>query len=187
MIPEGRVLIDTAKSFVFNEGGLKGVLMASRLSGLSPNLTGRFTSGTLISAYEVYEAVREGIAVPFRKSDPEVVRRFADLKKADRGGMMLQPVPGLYEEVLRAAIATMQGTTAAVKAAAYLFSELDRLKILQMDFFEDNEKITDRRQLTPDPAVRTEFFRLLDAARQHASARLSALCHSGRWASRHDR
>ncbi len=39
MIPEGRVLIDTAKSFVYTEGGLKGVLMASRLSGLSPNLT----------------------------------------------------------------------------------------------------------------------------------------------------
>jgi DNA polymerase I len=36
LIPEGRVLIDTAKSFVYTEGGLKGVLMASRLSGLSP-------------------------------------------------------------------------------------------------------------------------------------------------------
>ncbi|VVB62843.1 Uncharacterised protein [uncultured archaeon] len=39
LIPEGRVLIDTAKSFVYTEGGLKGVLMASKLSGLSPNLT----------------------------------------------------------------------------------------------------------------------------------------------------
>ena len=28
-----------------------------------------------------------------------MVRRFADLKAADRGGMMFQPVPGLYEEV----------------------------------------------------------------------------------------
>ena len=46
MIPEGRVLIDTAKSFVYTEGGLKGVLMASRLSGRSPNLTSRFTPGT---------------------------------------------------------------------------------------------------------------------------------------------
>jgi DNA polymerase I len=27
------------------------------------------------------------------------VRRFCDLKAADRGGMMFQPVPGLYEEV----------------------------------------------------------------------------------------
>ena len=57
MIPEGRILIDTAKSFVYTEGGMKGVLMASRLSGLSPNLTSRFTPGTLISSYEVYEAL----------------------------------------------------------------------------------------------------------------------------------
>jgi hypothetical protein len=48
MIPEGRILIDTAKSFVYAESGLKGVLMASRLSGLSPNLTSRFTPGTLM-------------------------------------------------------------------------------------------------------------------------------------------
>jgi DNA polymerase I len=42
--------------------------MASRLSGLSPNLTSRFTPGTLISSYEVFEALRRGVAVPFRKS-----------------------------------------------------------------------------------------------------------------------
>ena len=35
MIPEGRVLIDTAKSFVYNEGGLKGILMASYYQSLS--------------------------------------------------------------------------------------------------------------------------------------------------------
>ena len=68
LIPEGRVLIDTAKSFVYNEGGLKGVLMASRLSGLSPNLTARFTPGTLISSYEVFEALRRGIAVPIQET-----------------------------------------------------------------------------------------------------------------------
>jgi DNA polymerase I len=99
LIPDGRILIDTTQSFHYRESGLAGIVLGARLTGLSPNLAGRFTSGTLISAYEVYEAVREGIAVPFRKSDPEVVRRFGDLKEADRGGMMLQPVPGLYEEV----------------------------------------------------------------------------------------
>ena len=35
MILKGRVLVDTAKSFVYTEGGLKGVLMAFKLSGLS--------------------------------------------------------------------------------------------------------------------------------------------------------
>ena len=99
LIPDGRILIDTDQSFVYQEGGLDGVLMAARLSGLSPNLVSRFTPGTLISSYEVYEAVRKGIAVPFRKNDPEMIRHITLLQAADRGGMMLQPVPGIYENV----------------------------------------------------------------------------------------
>lgn len=99
LIPEGRVLIDTARSFVYAEGGVKGVLMASRLTGLSPNLTSRFTPGTLISSYEVFEALRRGIAVPFRKRDAEGLRGFSELKEADKGGMIFQPEPGVYENV----------------------------------------------------------------------------------------
>jgi DNA polymerase I len=99
MIPEGRVLIDTAKSFVYVESGLKGVLMASRLSGLSPNLTSRFTPGTLISSYEVFEALRRGVAVPFRKRDAESVKNISELKACDKGGMIFQPEPGVYEKV----------------------------------------------------------------------------------------
>ena len=99
LIPDGRILIDTEQSFVYQEGGLSGVLMAARLSGLPPNLASRFTPGTLISSYEVYEAVKRGIAVPFRKSDPEMIRHISLLQAADRGGMMFQPVPGIYENV----------------------------------------------------------------------------------------
>jgi DNA polymerase I len=99
LIPDGRILIDTEQSFVYREGGLDGVLMAARLSGLSPNLSSRFTPGTLISSYEVCEAIKRGIAVPFRKSDPEMIRQVSSLQAADRGGMMLQPAPGVYENV----------------------------------------------------------------------------------------
>jgi DNA polymerase I len=99
LIPDGRILIDTEQSFVYQEGGLGGLLMAARLSGLPPNLASRFTPGTLISSYEVYEAVKQGIAVPFRKSDPEMIRHISRLQAADRGGMMLQPTPGIYENV----------------------------------------------------------------------------------------
>jgi DNA polymerase I len=99
LIPDGRILIDTEQSFVYQEGGLGGVLMAARLSGLPPNLASRFTPGTLISSYEVYEAVKQGIAVPFRKSDPEMIRHISRLQAADRGGMMFQPAPGIYENV----------------------------------------------------------------------------------------
>jgi len=99
LVPDGRILIDTERSFVYREGGLAGVLMSSRLSGLSPNLASRFTPGTLISSYETYEAVRQGIAVPFRKSDGETIRRISALQAADRGGMMFQPRPGIFGNV----------------------------------------------------------------------------------------
>jgi DNA polymerase I len=99
LVPEGRVVIDTERSFVYREGGLPGVLMASRLSGLPPNLTSRFTPGTLISSYEVYEALRRGIAVPFRKRDPEIPRGSSELAACDKGGMIFQPRPGVYPVV----------------------------------------------------------------------------------------
>jgi len=86
------VLIDTAKSFVYAEGELKGVLMASRLSELSPNLTSRFTPGTLIASYEVFEALRKGIDVPFRKRDAESTRDKSELKALDRGCMIFQRI-----------------------------------------------------------------------------------------------
>ena len=99
LIPQGRVLIDTGQSFVFNEGGLPGVLLASRLTGMPPNFVARHTPGTLVSAYEAYEAIRRGIAVPYRKKDPEAARPCTDLREMDRGGMMYQPSAGVYWDV----------------------------------------------------------------------------------------
>jgi hypothetical protein len=42
-------------------------------------------------------------------------------------------------------------------AAAYLFSEFNRLHVLESDLFTDNRKFDNREKLTPDPAVKTEF------------------------------
>lgn len=42
-------------------------------------------------------------------------------------------------------------------AAAYLFSEFDRLHILEADLFTDDKKFDGRQKLTPDPAIKTEF------------------------------
>lgn len=98
-LPVGRILIDTVNSFNYREGGLDGVLVASQLTRVPPNHTSRFTPGTLISSYEVYEALQKGIAVPFRKKDAEDTRKLEEVKQADRGGMMFQPNPGVYEDV----------------------------------------------------------------------------------------
>ena len=61
-----------------------------------------------------------------------------------------------------------------VQAAGHLFSELYRLKILELDFFTDDDKVVDRRALVPDPAVRRAFFQLLDDAGRLADAQLAS-------------
>lgn len=98
-MPEGRLIIDTRQSFMYREGDVRGIFLASRLTGLSPNLTCRLTPGTLVSSYEVYEALARGIAVPFRKDDAEAHRCLHEMRLDYRGGMTLQPSPGIYEEV----------------------------------------------------------------------------------------
>ena len=73
--------------------------MASRLSSLSPNLTSRFTPGTLISSYEVFEACAGALPCPSESETAEAVRSISDLRACDKGGMMFQPEPGVYEKV----------------------------------------------------------------------------------------
>jgi hypothetical protein len=62
----------------------------------------------------------------------------------------------------------------STRAAAYLFAELGRLKILESDFFLHDDNLVDDRKLQPDPAVRQKFLEAVAAARQRASARLAA-------------
>jgi hypothetical protein len=62
----------------------------------------------------------------------------------------------------------------SVRAAVHMFSELHRLKILELDFFADDTNVTDRRKLVPDPALRGEFFRAIEEAKELAGKRLAA-------------
>jgi hypothetical protein len=62
----------------------------------------------------------------------------------------------------------------AVKAVAYLYTELDRLKILQTDFFMDDDRVVDRRTLKPDPYTRAAFFEAVDRAKLRARRILAA-------------
>jgi len=61
----------------------------------------------------------------------------------------------------------------AIKCAAYLFVELDRLKILELDFFTDDDKVVDRRKLVPDPVIRQKFFDTVAESDRLANARLA--------------
>jgi hypothetical protein len=62
----------------------------------------------------------------------------------------------------------------ATQAAAYLFSELDRLRILELDFFTDDSKVVDRHKLIPDPVIRAKFFQTVAESDKLANARLAS-------------
>jgi hypothetical protein len=54
-------------------------------------------------------------------------------------------------------------------AAAYLFSEFDRLHILQSEFFTHEQHFITDRKLTPDPALKIKFLAALEKTRAIAA------------------
>jgi hypothetical protein len=60
----------------------------------------------------------------------------------------------------------------SLRAAALLFSEFDRMQILELDFFADDESITDRKRLKPDKTTRADLFQAIGHAKTLAAARL---------------
>jgi hypothetical protein len=59
------------------------------------------------------------------------------------------------------------------EAAGYLFSEFNRLGVLETRFFENDESFKARSKLSPDPAVHDRFQEALDRTQRLARARLS--------------
>ena len=58
-------------------------------------------------------------------------------------------------------------------AAACLFSEFNRLHILQSEFFLDNSSITHSKELTPDPQVKARFDRDVSKTERLAAAEMN--------------
>jgi hypothetical protein len=61
----------------------------------------------------------------------------------------------------------------ACEAAALLFSEFNRLGVLESQFYQDDKAFNARREFTPDPGVRVRFNAALDQAEKWAQARLA--------------
>lgn len=59
------------------------------------------------------------------------------------------------------------------QAAGYLFSEFNRLGVLEAQFFESDEAFDARSKLSPDPAVHEKFEAALSRTESLARARLS--------------
>lgn len=62
----------------------------------------------------------------------------------------------------------------AVRAASFLFSELDRLRILESEFFVNDRRIEEKNKLSPDPTIRDRLYKAAAEAQRRARAILAS-------------
>jgi len=95
----GRWHLDFRNSFIYGESELAGLLDIARLSRIPVQELGRTSTGTAISSMQLNQAVRDGIAIPWQKSEPEAFKTASQLLLTDKGGLTYQPIVGLFEQV----------------------------------------------------------------------------------------
>ncbi|KAA8922238.1 type B DNA-directed DNA polymerase [Thermoplasma sp.] len=88
-----------SRSFFYAESGLSGIYEVSRVSYLPPLYVSIVTPGTAVSSMELAEAIRKGMLVPFKKDDHESPKTKDEMMEKDRGGLIFQPIPGVYDDV----------------------------------------------------------------------------------------
>lgn len=61
-----------------------------------------------------------------------------------------------------------------IRGAVYLFYELDRLRILETEFFRNDKRLAGKEKLEPDPEIRNRFMDSLAMTQRLAAARLAS-------------
>ncbi len=96
----GRWHIDQRNAMMFAEYGLPGVLEQARVTGLPVQEIARKSPGAGVTAMQMQTALRHGVLVPHLKQQAEAFKTVAELIRADRGGLVYQPLIGLHRHVL---------------------------------------------------------------------------------------
>ncbi|MCK5030043.1 MAG: hypothetical protein KAR64_01110 [Thermoplasmatales archaeon] len=104
---KGRVHIDTSCSFLYGESGLRGLIDISRCSNIPLQLLSRLGPGTAISQIQVNKAMEKGFLIPWKKNMPEMWKTAMSLLVSDRGGLILEPVVGLHEDIVELDFASL--------------------------------------------------------------------------------
>jgi len=103
----GRWHLDSKNSFILKETALAGLMELSRLSKVPIQKMARTSPGSAISQMQLDRALTDGILVPWKKGEPERWKTAWDLLVADKGGLVYQPITGLYEHVAEVDFASM--------------------------------------------------------------------------------
>lgn len=95
----GRIHIDTDNSFIISESGLPGLYELARICRMPFHTASRASIGKCMSSLQFYHADKKNVLIPWKPTLAEHVKSLDELLFADRGGMILEPSIGIYENV----------------------------------------------------------------------------------------
>jgi len=103
----GRWHIDRRNALLFSEYGLDGVLEQTRVTGIGVQEMARKSPGAGITAMQMITALRTGVMIPLNKQQAEGSKTLTDLIRADKGGLIYQPIIGMHRDVAQIDFASM--------------------------------------------------------------------------------
>jgi len=95
----GRWHVDLENTMVFDQYQLIGAIEHARLSSISLQEVARRSPGAALNAMQMLTALKRGTLVPYLRQKGEVARSFNEFVRADRGGLVLQPSPGIFDNL----------------------------------------------------------------------------------------
>jgi hypothetical protein len=98
---------------------------------------------------------------------PEIDRAFNRIYNFDFAGVNV-----VLDEYVR--VHPEDPMSYATRALGCLFSEMYRMQILATEFFTDDDKVTDKKNVKPDPAMRAQLFQMTGEARKRAQIVLAS-------------
>ena len=111
----GRVHIDTQNTFIYSACGLQGLIEVSRTCRVPLHRAARASIGSIMSSLQLYQAMKDEILIPWKKSEPESYKSGWELLVADRGGFIFEPKLGIHDNVVEVDFASMFPTLMATR------------------------------------------------------------------------
>lgn len=95
----GRWHIDVKNCMLFNQYQLIGAIEQTRLGSLPLQEVARRSPGASIASMQNLTAMKRGTLVPYQHQKGEIPKTFNQFVRADRGGLVFQPTPGMFQNV----------------------------------------------------------------------------------------
>ena len=95
----GRWHVDDQNCMTFGDYGLTGAIEQARVTGLPVQEIARRSPGAGIAAMQTVTALRRGVLVPYQQQKGEVPKTYDQLFIADRGGLVFEPLLGVFPNV----------------------------------------------------------------------------------------